>query len=86
MEENKSIESSQKSRLATLLFCLFLGVIGVHRFYVGKSGSGIAMLLISVTGFGLLITGIWCLIDFISIASGSFKDGKGLRVLNWETK
>ena len=48
-----------------------MGVFGAHRFYVGKIGTGILMLL---TLGGL---GIWSLIDFIIIAVGSFKDKQG---------
>ena len=36
---------SKYSRLAVTLFAFFLGVFGVHRFYLGKIGTGIAMLL-----------------------------------------
>ena len=36
---------SPKSRLVALLLCFFLGPLGVHRFYVGKIGTGILMLL-----------------------------------------
>jgi TM2 domain-containing membrane protein YozV len=61
-----------KSWLATLLLCFFLGTLGVHRFYVGKVGTGILM-LITLGGFG-----IWTLIDFIVIAVGKFRDSKGL--------
>jgi TM2 domain-containing membrane protein YozV len=62
---------SKKSFLATLLFCLFLGTLGVHRFYVGKIGTGILMI---VTLGGL---GIWTIIDFIIIVSSRFKDKDG---------
>jgi TM2 domain-containing membrane protein YozV len=68
---------SPKSRVVALLFCLFLGVIGVHRFYVGKIGTGILMVL---TLGGL---GIWALIDLILIAAGSFRDKEGRRVFLW---
>jgi TM2 domain-containing membrane protein YozV len=63
-----------KDWMTTLLLCLFLGGIGVHRFYVGKTGTGIAMLL---TGGGC---GIWALIDLIKIITMKFtdKDGKPL--------
>lgn len=62
---------SDKGFVPTLLLCFFLGVFGVHRFYVGKIGTGILMIL---TLGGL---GIWSLIDFIMIAVGSFKDKQG---------
>ena len=68
---------SPKSRLAALLLCALLGVLGVHRFYVGKIGTGILML---VTLGGL---GIWSLIDLILICVGSFRDKDGLRVFRW---
>ena len=65
------METSERSFLVALLLCLFVGNLGVHRFYAGKIGSGVAMLL---TMGGL---GIWCLIDLIVIACGNFKDGDG---------
>ena len=63
---------SEKGFVPALLLCLLLGGLGVHRFYVGKIGTGILML---VTFGGL---GIWALIDLIVIAVGSFKDKNGL--------
>jgi len=68
------MEKSEKGFIATLLLCLLLGALGVHRFYVGKIGTGILMLL---TLGGL---GIWALIDLIMIAVGSFKDKNGLPI------
>ena len=70
-------EMSDRSRLVALLFCVLLGVFGVHRFYVGKIGTGILMLL---TLGGL---GIWTLIDLILIAVGSFRDKENRRVFRW---
>lgn len=60
-----------KDWLVTLLLSIFLGGFGVHRFYVGKMGTGVLMLL---TCGGL---GIWSLIDIIMIAMGKFTDANG---------
>ncbi|MFO1258966.1 MAG: DUF4864 domain-containing protein [Gammaproteobacteria bacterium] len=60
---------SPKSARTTLLLCMFLGILGIHRFYVGKIGTGILM-LITLGGLG-----IWTLVDLIYIASCEFKDG-----------
>jgi len=58
-----------KSIVIYLLFAWFLGVFGAHRFYAGKIGSGIAMLLMTTIGFMLIIpviiTAIWALVDII---------------------
>ena len=70
-------EISEKKRLVALLLCFFLGYLGVHRFYVGKVGTGIAMIFT----FGGL--GIWFLIDFIMIIVGSFTDKEGKVVETW---
>ena len=67
---------SDKNWLATLLLCLFLGGIGVHRFYVGKVGTGILQ-LITLGGCG-----IWTLIDLIMIITGSFTDKDGKKIQN----
>lgn len=65
---------SDKGFVPTVLLCFFLGVLGVHRFYVGKIGTGILQ-LITLGGLG-----IWALIDFIMIVVGKFTDGDGLPV------
>lgn len=65
---------SEKGFLPTLLLAIFLGGLGIHRFFVGKIGTGILQLL---TLGGL---GIWALIDIIVIAVGSFKDKNGLPI------
>ena len=68
---NSPDKKSKKSALTALLLCLFLGALGIHRFYVGKIGTGILMLL-TAGGFG-----IWSLIDLIVIACGNFTDKYG---------
>ena len=48
-------ESSDKKILPAFLLCFFFGVLGVHRFYVGKVGTGILWLLtVGLFGVGVL--------------------------------
>lgn len=61
----------KKDWLATLLLCIFFGGIGVHRYYVGKVGTGIIWTL---TG-GCF--GIGYIVDLIKIIVGKFKDKRG---------
>ncbi len=69
--------SSDKKILPAFLLCFFLGILGVHRFYVGKIGTGI-LHLITLGGLG-----IWTLIDFIMIIVGAFTDKEGKKLTEW---
>jgi len=60
-----------KEWLTTLLLCLFLGYLGVHRFYTGHTGIGVVQLL-TLGGCG-----VWTLIDLIMIITNSYKDSNG---------
>jgi TM2 domain-containing membrane protein YozV len=73
----EAVNVSPKSRLVALLLCFFFGFLGIHRFYVGKLGTGILMLL-TLGGMG-----IWLTIDLILIVVGSFRDNEGRRVFRW---
>ena len=55
----------------TALLAMFLGTLGIHRFYVGKIVTGILM-VITLGGFG-----IWTLIDYIIVLTDGFTDSKG---------
>ena len=87
------VEQATKSPcsfVAALLLCFFLGGFGAHRFYVGKTGTAIAQLLLTIIGVVLSIilvgyflvaaVGIWVLVDLIMIIIGSFTDKNGLPV------
>lgn len=54
-----------KSIIVYLILNWFFGVFGVHRFYAGKTTSGIIMLILGLTFVGWIITAPWSLIDFI---------------------
>jgi len=60
-----------KSKVTAAILCFFLGYLGIHRFYVGKVGTGFLWLF---TG-GLC--GIGILVDFIIILVGGFRDSWG---------
>ena len=62
---------SNKSKWVAAVLCFFLGIFGVHRFYVVKTGTGIIQLF---TGGGL---GVWWIIDLIMILVGTFTDKNG---------
>ena len=62
---------SLKSKGIAFCLCLFLGYLGIHRFYVGKIGTG---LLWMFTG-GLL--GLGWFVDLIIILCGNFSDKEG---------
>ena len=81
---------SPKSKMTAALLAFFLGSLGIHRFYAGKIGTGIVLLLLTIIGyvtlfvvvgyFLLVAVGIWVLIDFIMILMGKFKDKNGLLI------
>lgn len=68
--------TSHKSKQTTLILCLigFVGLGGLHDFYVGKIGMGIVKL------FTLNFFGIGTVIDLIKIASGTYTDGAGVAI------
>jgi TM2 domain-containing membrane protein YozV len=84
---------SPKSRLATTLLAFFLGMFGAHRFYIGRTGTAILMLVLTIVGIPLclVIVGIlvliavriWSLIDFIIAVTGSMRDKDGLLIEKW---
>ncbi|MGF2385895.1 TM2 domain-containing protein [Lentilactobacillus otakiensis] len=66
---NSEVEKRQKSPAVAYLLALFAGFVGGHRYYMGKTGSAVAMTLITVLtlGIGISITGIWALVDLFLI-------------------
>lgn len=75
--EHEDPEVSERSRGVALALGFFGGFFGLHRFYVGKPQTGIAMI---VTFGGL---GIWWLYDMVLLASGEFRDADDLPLRNW---
>lgn len=63
---------SSKNGVVCLILAILLGGLGIHRFYVGKVGTGILTIILF---FGVF--GIWPLIDAIMILMGKFADADG---------
>ena len=88
--EMNTEELSNKSKVVAALLSFFLGGLGIHRFYLGRVGSGIAMLILSILGWltavliigyvFLAIVGIWDLVDFIRILCNSLRDKQGRKL------
>lgn len=64
-----------KSKILSLLLCIFLGYFGAHYFYVGRFGMGILYL------FTMGFFGIGWFVDIFRILVGSFKDNWGRPVM-----
>jgi TM2 domain-containing membrane protein YozV len=66
--------TSDRKLVPAAILCLMLGVFGAHRFYLGKTGTGLAQL------FTLGGLGLWMLYDLILILTGQFRDVDDARV------
>jgi TM2 domain-containing membrane protein YozV len=76
-DDARDLDVSDKNRLLAALLAFFFGVVGAHRFYVGKIGTGVAQLL-TIGGLG-----IWSFIDFLIILFGEFTDADGFKIRDW---
>jgi TM2 domain-containing membrane protein YozV len=71
----------QKSKVAAGVLGILLGCFGVHNFYLGFTGKGVAQLLITLLtcGYGALISGVWGLIEGVMILTGGInRDSRGV--------
>jgi len=84
-------QGQQKSWIATLLLCFFLGFFGAHNFYTGRTTFGVTQLVLNILGWATFwfllgfafwaIVGIWVFIEFIMIIAGAGdydKDARGV--------
>jgi hypothetical protein len=70
-------DQSEYTRLPVLVLCVLLGWFGLHRFFVGKIGTGVLQ-LVTIGGLGL-----WTLYDLILIVFAAFTDSTGRKIVRW---
>lgn len=62
-QANLAFEARKKSVAGAYVLWLFLGLLGAHRFYLGRTGSAVIMLLLSLSFVGLVVTAVWFVVD-----------------------
>ena len=56
---------NDRNKYVAALLAFFLGPLGIHRFYLGRNGSAVLMLVMSITFVGLLLTIPWSIVDMV---------------------
>ena len=64
---SSSAATPPKQWIVALLLAFFVGIFGIHNFYLGYTTKGIIQLILSLTVIGMLVTGIWAFVEFIMI-------------------
>jgi TM2 domain-containing membrane protein YozV/RNA polymerase subunit RPABC4/transcription elongation factor Spt4 len=92
-----AVVTSTKSRTVLLLLAIFLGTLGIHRFYYGKTGTAVVLLILGAVGwfmlgypkfpgFGmyfLIAVGIWLIYDIVQILRGKITDKEDRPITKW---
>jgi len=84
--------AAPKSKVLAIVLALFLGSLGIHRFYLGHNNTAIAMLCLWIAGLAtmclsvgyilLIAASIWALVDVVMIATDSLGDASGRPLTN----
>ncbi len=69
--------AAPKQKLVAFLLAFFLGGFGVHNFYLGKTGMGVAQLILTITVVGALVSLPWAFVQSIMIIMGKIDDANG---------
>jgi hypothetical protein len=57
--------AGDRNKLVAAALAFIIGPLGIHRFYLGRTGSGVAMLVLTCTIIGMIVTIPWAFIDMI---------------------
>lgn len=57
--------ANDRNKFVAALLAFFLGPLALHRFYLGRTGSALLMLVLSFTVVGMIVTWPWALIDMV---------------------
>ncbi|EFI83358.1 TM2 domain protein [Listeria grayi DSM 20601] len=87
---NSEIQKRKKSVGLAYVLLIFLGSLGIHRFYLGKVGTAVTQLILTIIGWVtialyvgvifLLVVGIWLLVDLFLIPSIEKKNNQKLEI------
>lgn len=69
--------AAPKQMIIAFLLAFFVGGLGIHNFYLGKTGKGIAQLVLTITVIGALVSLPWAFIEAILIVMGKGSDSDG---------
>jgi len=69
--------AAPKQKIVAFLLAFFLGALGVHNFYLGKTGMGVAQLILTITVVGALVSAPWAFVQSILIIMGKVDDANG---------
>ncbi len=61
----EALPTNDRNKYVAAVMAFVIGTLGIHRFYLGRTGSGIVMLVLTLTVVGLVISAPWALIDMI---------------------
>lgn len=73
-----------RSKTMAIILAVFLGALGIHRFYLGYTAIGTIMLLLTLLtcGSGAILTSIWALVDIVLILTDNLKSADGTSLTN----
>lgn len=76
-EDRFAHEISPYNKGTVFALAFFLGTLGVHNFHVDNKKRGIIMLLCTLSGVLLPVTGVMWIIDMAKLVNNTFTDGQG---------